>query len=139
MVGFPFSLDQMYNCKRMEKHGFGVEMDIRSFTEYDLHAAIKEVLDNPSYELKVEKASKIMQDRPQLPSEKAVMWLEHVLKHGGDHLRPHIQDMPSYQILMIDILAFIAGCLLVSILTIILSLRYIHRYCCNKFQKNKVD
>ena len=139
MVGFPFSLDQMYNCKRMEKHGFDVELDITSFTEYDLHAAIKEVLDNQSYKLKVEKASRIMQDRPQLPSEKAVMWLEHVLKHGGDHLRPHIQDMPSYQILMIDILAFIVISLIISILVIVFFLRCMYRYCIKKYKKSKVD
>ena len=139
MVGFPFSLDQMYNCKRIEKHGFGTALDIKSFTEYDLHAAIKEVLDNPSYELKVEKASQIMQDRPQLPSEKAVMWLEHVLKHGGDHLRPHILDMPSYQILMIDIIIPILLCSIGLLFIFICTFKRICRHCCHKSKKSKAE
>ena len=139
MLGFPFSLDQMYNCKRMEKHGFGTALDITSFTEYDLHAAIKEVLDNQSYKLKVEKASRIMQDRPQLPSEKAVMWLEHVLKHGGDHLRPHIQDMPSYQILMIDIIIFLLLCSTGLSFIFICAVKCTYKYCCHKSKKSKAE
>ena len=108
----------MYNGRRMEEHGFGISLNIRRATAFDVHKAITNVLNDPSYRQKTQKASGIMQGRSMLPRDLGAQWIEHVLEHGGDHLRPHAQDMPAYQLLMLDIVAFICGCV-VCVLIII--------------------
>ena len=138
MVGFPFSAEQMYNGKRMEQHGFGISLNIKTITPATLLTTLDEVLNNPSYREKTEKASKIMQDQAMLPTDLGAAWVEHVLKFGGDHLRPHSQDMPAYQLLMLDIFAF----LLLSVIVIVASLVYMVRYVfqqCKKPNKSKSE
>lgn len=60
-----------------------------------------------------------MKDQPQDGLEKAIWWIEYVIRHkGAKHLRSTAVDLPWWQYLMLDVLGFI----LVIILTIIFSL-----------------
>ena len=43
------------------------------------------------------KASSILHDRRE-PADEMAYWIEHVMKHGGEHLRPVTMDMPLYDI-----------------------------------------
>ena len=137
MVGFPFSGDQMYNGKRMEHHGFGIALNIKTITPDILLMTLKEILNNPSYKQKTQKASQIMQDTDMFAPEKGALWIEHVMKHGGDHLRPRSQDMPAYELLMLDILAFVIGCSVVLIAVVIFIIKSLFK-CCKKTGKEKL-
>lgn len=60
-----------------------------------------------------------MKDQPQDGLEKAIWWVEYVIRHkGAKHLRSTAVDLPWWQYLMLDVLGFI----LVTILAIIFSL-----------------
>ena len=66
--------------------------------------------------------SAILRDEPMNPREKASFWIEHVIKHGGKHLRSVAMDMPTYQFLMIDIIALV---LIIILLLLILLMLFV--------------
>ncbi|XP_067673844.1 UDP-glucuronosyltransferase 2B7-like [Haliotis asinina] len=107
MIGFPIFADQPYNSMRLEYHGFGLNMDLKTFTVDDLISNINEVIQNPSYTQKIKKAAEITKLREKSPKDEAVYWIEHVLKYGGAHLRSYCQDMPLYQYLCLDVIGLV--------------------------------
>ena len=71
IIGFPVFADQLKNAVSMEKNGFGLKLNIRSFSVDELVSAIEEVITNPSDKSKVEKASAIFQSERLPPIEEA--------------------------------------------------------------------
>lgn len=53
------------------------------------------------------KLSSVWRDRPLPPLDTAVYWVEHVARHGGDHLRPASADLPLYRYLLLDVISFL--------------------------------
>lgn len=95
--------------------GFGEELNIREFTADELEATIHKVIGNPSYQEAISSASALYRSRPMTALQRAVWWIEHVLKHGGRHYRSFALDMPWYQYLMLDIFAFVLAIFITSI------------------------
>lgn len=104
-IGFPLFGDQPYNCQRARLKGFGLQMDIHNFTVEQLRTNILMVVKNPVYAEALNKASEIWRHQSMTSREKAAYWIEHVIKYGGDHLRPQEYDMTLIEFLMVDILA----------------------------------
>jgi glucuronosyltransferase len=113
MLGFPLFAEQTWNCDRAVAKGLGLTMDIKSFTASELYENIQIMLDNPSYSKAIKKLSAIFRDQPMYGREKAAYWIEHVIKHGGNHLRTAATDMPLYQFLMFDII--VAGLIVITV------------------------
>ena len=120
MIGFPIFGDQMYNCKRLDYHGYGVCLNSLDFKADDLVRAVTDIIRNRTYKENIQKASQIFRESPMTPKERALYWVEHVLKFGGKHLHSYALDMPWYQYLMLDIAAFIFGVVFVFILACVL-------------------
>ena len=114
MIGFPLFGDQHHNAFRMVNHGYGMDMNILTFTADELVNNVHRVLDEKAFKMATQKASDILKSQPMTAQDTAAYWVEHVLKHGGEHLRTGAMDMPLYQFLMLDILLFV---LVVSFLT----------------------
>jgi len=106
MVAFPLVTDQHHDAFRMTYRGFGVALDIVTFTADELVSAINEVIGNETFSKNVKKASAILRDTPMTPRETAAYWVEHVIKHGHRHLRSHAMNLASYEYVMIDVIAF---------------------------------
>ena len=104
MVGIPIFVDQFFNSRRMEYNGYGKWLDIFTDTAEHLRSLIAEVWDNKTYTNNIQKTSAIFRDHPGLPRERAMYWIGHVIKFKGQHMRPYSQDMPLYQLWMLDIL-----------------------------------
>ena len=89
---------------------------------------IKEIIGNDSYAKAIKRGSMIFRSNTMGPKDRAVYWTEHVLKFGGQHLHSYGLDMPWYEYLMLDILAFLllmltlALCLFSMIITFCLKL-----------------
>ncbi|XP_046544031.1 UDP-glucuronosyltransferase 2A1-like [Haliotis rubra] len=107
MIGFPMFAEQPYNAKKLGYFGFGMEMDLNTFSVDDLVSNINEVIQNSSYSQKIKKAAEITKLRERSPKDEAVYWIEHVLKYGGAHLRSYCQDMPLYQYLCLDVIGLV--------------------------------
>lgn len=64
-------------------------------------------------------------DRPMSPLDTAVYWIEYVIRHkGAPHLRTAAVDMPLYQYLLLDVIAF----LLVVFISTLAILYYISKF-----------
>ncbi|XP_028396857.1 UDP-glucuronosyltransferase 1-9-like [Dendronephthya gigantea] len=137
IIGFPLFADQPYNAVSMQKNGFGLKLEIKLFSVDELVSAIEEVVTNPSYKSKVEKASAIFQSERVPPIEEAAYWINHVLKFGGDHLRSYAQDIPLWKYLGLDIIAFCLFLWHVVVYLVITLLRCCLSRCCGSKQKVK--
>ena len=137
MVALPLFGDQPYNAQRMVYKGFGVTLNIKTFTSDELLNKIRLVIEAPSYRAAIMKASKMFRSRPYVSRERAAFWIEHVIEYGAHHLHSYSQAMPWYQFLMLDIVTF---CLLLLIAVILLTKKLLHLcrcFCCGKGKEKR--
>ena len=113
MIAFHIFGDQHFNARKVERKGFGLEINLGTFTSDELVQKLKLVLQNETFRGNIGKASAIYHDSQQNPRQKAAYWIDHVIKHGGSHLSHTGLDMPWYAYLMLDVISvFLFGCIL---------------------------
>lgn len=111
MVVIPFIVDQYNNAGKMERRGIAKYLDKSTLTPDNIYNAVSTVLNNPSYTKTVKEISIKYKDRPQTALERAIFWVEYVIRHGtAEHLVTPARDMPQYQLLNLDVLfVFVLG------------------------------
>ena len=105
LIAFPFALDQNFNAVLISGKGYGLRMNIATFTPEELLNAIDTILQG-GFKEKMAAVSETFRNMPP-GGDTAVYWIEHVIKYGANHLRPRAVDMPLYQYLMADVIATI--------------------------------
>uniref|UniRef100_A0A452FP65 UDP-glucuronosyltransferase n=1 Tax=Capra hircus TaxID=9925 RepID=A0A452FP65_CAPHI len=111
MVGIPVFGDQHDNLVRMKAKGAAVEVDLQRMTSEDLLNALKAVINNPFYKENAMKLSRIHHDQPVKPLDRAVFWVEFVMRHkGAKHLRPAFHDLTWFQHHSLDVIGFLLAC-----------------------------
>ncbi|PIK61617.1 putative UDP-glucuronosyltransferase 2C1 [Apostichopus japonicus] len=136
MVIIPMFVDQFTHAARVQKKGMGLMIDKANITEESVMAAVQEVLNNPSYKERAQLFSDIHNDLPMKPLERAVYWIEHVMKFGGAHLRPRSADMNFIELYMIDVAIFLIIVSAIGLYVDYLILSKLFRMCC-KTDKEK--
>eukprot|EP00058_Branchiostoma_floridae_P009207 XP_002594695.1 hypothetical protein BRAFLDRAFT_116017 [Branchiostoma floridae] len=117
LIGMPLFGDQHDNIARVEARGMAVTLDIHSVTSDEVYQAITTVISDPRYKEKAKFVSTYRQDQPQLPMERAIWWIEHVIKHGGlPHLKSRAVELPFYQYYLLDVIALIVSVIAVVLL-----------------------
>jgi UDP:flavonoid glycosyltransferase YjiC (YdhE family) len=124
MIGFPFFVDQPYNIRFIESQGYAIMMDFESLTTDKLVSNIRQILTNPSYAANVKKASAILKDRPMTPRQTVAYWIEHVIRHGHQHLRSHAMDLAWYECFMFDVCVFLTATFVFGVVFVYCSVRY---------------
>ncbi|KAF2894451.1 hypothetical protein ILUMI_11721, partial [Ignelater luminosus] len=135
VVGIPVFGDQEMNVANAEIAGYGIGVPFRALTEETLNSALDKILNDPKYTENAKRRSKIMHDQPTKPLDRAVFWVEYVLRHGGaPHLKTAALNLTWYQYLLLDVVAA------VLLVTIILSftLCKIFKMLCKKKSVKKV-
>ncbi len=127
-IGFPVFTDQPQNAEKVVGKGFGLKLDLRSFSVEELISSIEEVITNPEYKAKVNKASAILKSERVPAIEEAAFWINHVLEFGGDHLRSYAQDIPLWKYLGLDIIAFYLLIWHVIVYLLVKLLRFLFSY-----------
>ncbi|PSN50558.1 hypothetical protein C0J52_03511 [Blattella germanica] len=122
MVGIPFFVDQIMNLELLKQRGVAVELNYHTLSKEKILTAVREVLNNKSYEQNMKRLSAIYRDHPQSALDRAIFWTEYVIRHGGaPHLRPASTDLYWYQYLLLDVmLVFISGAVIVLAIAFIL-------------------
>ncbi|XP_012354953.2 UDP-glucuronosyltransferase 2B11 isoform X3 [Nomascus leucogenys] len=111
MVGIPFFWDQPCNIAHMEAKGAAVRLDFHTMSSTDLLNALKTVINDPSYKENVMKLSRIQHDQPVKPLDRAVFWIEFVMRHkGAKHLRVAAHDLTWFQYHSLDVIGFLLAC-----------------------------
>ncbi|KAK5645027.1 hypothetical protein RI129_006327 [Pyrocoelia pectoralis] len=108
VVAIPFFGDQEMNAANAENCGYAVVVSYEELTENTLQTAVDEVLINPKYGNIARRRSRIFHDEPMRPLDKAVFWIEYVIRHNGaPHLRTTALGLTWYQYLLLDMVLFI--------------------------------
>ncbi|XP_028362296.1 UDP-glucuronosyltransferase 2B31-like isoform X2 [Phyllostomus discolor] len=132
MVGLPLFAEQPDNIVRMKKKGAAVRLDISTMSSADFLNALKTVINDPSYKENAMKLSRIHHDQPIKPLDRAVFWIEFVMRHkGAKHLRPASYDLNWFQYHSLDVIGFLLACVATAILVITKCVLF----CCRKFAK----
>ncbi|XP_002734596.1 UDP-glucuronosyltransferase 2B31-like, partial [Saccoglossus kowalevskii] len=129
-VGVAAVGDQAENVGRLVDKGMAIAIDLQSFSEDDVYNAVKRVIEDPRYKDNAARLSSIQRDTPMPPGDTAVYWIEHILKFGGDHLKPASLQLNLIQYYLLDIALFLLA--VAAIATIILKqvIRMVFKICC---------
>ncbi|XP_064629643.1 UDP-glucosyltransferase 2-like isoform X2 [Lineus longissimus] len=128
MVGFPLFGDQMFNCKRVEGR-FGRHIRAKDLTQEKLLNMIKHVISDRKYSDNIGKASAVFRDEAMEPRDTAAYWIDHVIKHGANHLRSQTNEMSWIQLLMWDVLFVLCAVVAVVMTLLFFVCRCLYRSC----------
>ncbi|KAL3992741.1 platelet-derived growth factor subunit B [Sarotherodon galilaeus] len=132
VVGIPVFFDQHDNLLRLKERGGG---KILSLATVDKHnnflKAIEEVLSDPSYRANMQRLSRLHRDKPVMPLDNALFWIEFVMRHkGAAHLKAESYRMPWYSYHSVDVVLFLAGAMLLVLVTTFYLIRCIYTGMC---------
>ncbi|KAM4854672.1 UDP-glucuronosyltransferase 2B17-like [Thomomys bottae] len=123
MVGIPLFGEQHDNIAHMVAKGAAVQVDIRAMSRKDLLRALDGVINIPVYKKNAMQLSAIHHDQPMKPLDRAVFWIEFVMRHkGAKHLRPLAHNLTWYQYHSLDVLGFL--------LAIVATVTFLVMKCC---------
>ncbi|XP_008571481.1 PREDICTED: UDP-glucuronosyltransferase 2B10-like [Galeopterus variegatus] len=138
MVGIPLFGEQADNVAHMKAKGAAVRMDFRIMSTTDLLNALKTVINDPSYKENVMKLSRIHHDQPMRPLDRAVFWVEFVMRHkGAKHLRVAAHNLNWIQYHSLDVIGFLLACVTTAIFLITKCCLFFYRKFAKTGKKNK--
>jgi glucuronosyltransferase len=99
--------------KRSELANTGIGLIWEQLTTEKLLTAIHTILNDPNISTNVRRRSEVLKDHEQEPKQRAVFWIEYILRHNGaPHLRSSAVDLTWFQYHNLDVI-----CVLVSAVT----------------------
>ncbi|XP_044739916.1 UDP-glycosyltransferase UGT4-like [Chrysoperla carnea] len=124
LICVPFGTDQKFNARRIADLEIGRQLSFDDITVDTLKDAITDITTNPKYKKNIQKLSEVLWDQPTKPLDRAVWWIEYVIRHGGaKHLRSPAADLPWYKYLLLDILGFIFGVAIIGLIVIVKAIK----------------
>ncbi|XP_054895930.1 UDP-glucuronosyltransferase 2B15-like [Poeciliopsis prolifica] len=128
LVGLPLMFDQQDNFFKMASRGVAKVLDIAELNKDVFLEALKEVLYEPSYREKMKELSSLHRDQPMKPLDRAMFWIEFVMRHkGAAHLRTESYKMSMIQYHSIDVLAFLLAISLLLFTVFISAVRFLRQ------------
>uniref|UniRef100_I3N3J5 UDP-glucuronosyltransferase n=2 Tax=Ictidomys tridecemlineatus TaxID=43179 RepID=I3N3J5_ICTTR len=111
MVGIPLFADQADNIAHVKAKGAAIRLEYRTLTSADLLKALRIVINDPLYKENAMKLSRIQHDQPVKPLDRAVFWIEFVMRHkGAKHLRVAAHDLSWFQYYSLEVIGFLLAC-----------------------------
>ncbi|XP_078453348.1 UDP-glucuronosyltransferase 1A5-like isoform X2 [Lampetra planeri] len=124
MLGLPLFGDQFENMARMQSKGAALVLNIHSLDAGSLASSISTIATHKNYKEKASLLSRLYHDQPQKPMDRAVFWVEFVMRHGAEHLRVAAHHLTWYQEAGFDVAAFLLAAivLVTSVLTALITI-----------------
>ncbi|RXM28280.1 UDP-glucuronosyltransferase 2B20, partial [Acipenser ruthenus] len=136
IVGLPLLFDQFDNLLRMQVRGAAKVLEVTTLGSKDFLQALKEVLEEPSYQMNMNRLSSLQRDQPIKPMDSALFWIEYVMRNkGAAHLRTESYRMPWYAYYCVDVIVVLLAAVLVFMAAIIGIVRFM---CCRVCKKRKI-
>ncbi|XP_060236837.1 UDP-glucuronosyltransferase 2B17-like isoform X1 [Meriones unguiculatus] len=140
MIGIPLFGEQHDNIAHMVAKGAAVALNIRTMSKSDLLNALEAVIDNPSYKENVMWLSTIHHDQPMKPLDRAVFWIEFVMRHkGAKHLRPLAFNLTWYQYHSLDVIGFLLACVAAIATLTVKGCLLVYRFFAREEKKKKTE
>nr|CAD7410702.1 unnamed protein product [Timema poppensis] len=128
LIAIPFFSDQDFNAKKVEEKGIGIKLDFAEITKEELLFSLGKVINDSRYRENVIHLAKLLNDQPQTAMDRAIWWTDYVLRHkGAKHLRTAAVDMPWYQFLLLDVIAFIFLISITMLTIMFISVRAVYK------------
>ncbi|XP_074525790.1 UDP-glucuronosyltransferase 2A2-like isoform X2 [Halichoeres trimaculatus] len=128
LVGLPLMFDQQENFSKMKARGVAKVLDVATVNKDNFLEAVKEVLYDPSYREKMKTMSNLQRDQPMKPLDRAMFWIEFVMRHkGAPHLRTESYKLSFIQYHSIDVMAFLTAVIVLVLFVFILTLKFLWR------------
>ncbi|XP_045480633.1 UDP-glycosyltransferase UGT5-like [Harmonia axyridis] len=116
----PIFGDQPFNAHHMVSKGAALSLDYHNLNRVEFKNAILEMMNNPKYQSHMDDLHVIATDQIVPPLEKAVWWIEYVLRHdGAKHLMYSGRDVPFYQYYMLDIVAAVLATIIATVMIVV--------------------
>ncbi|XP_049958259.1 UDP-glycosyltransferase UGT5-like [Schistocerca serialis cubense] len=126
LIGIPFMGDQHYNGEKFVAAETGYRLQFRHVTKDTVLKAIRTVLEDPRYRENMKKLSAVYREHQAQSMPKAIWWIEYVLRHkGAPHLRSGAMDLSWYQLLLLDVVAFVLAVAATTTLALYSLARYL--------------
>ena len=134
IVAIPVFGDQPSNAFEAEQKGYGKIIPLAEMNSEKLLEAINEILNNSSYELQAKKYGELVMDQMELPLERAIWWIEHVLRYPGENLfKSPVHDLYWFQLYLLDVILFLS-------FSPLFCFYFVYRFCCKRSNvKSKTD
>ncbi|KAL8573678.1 hypothetical protein ACOMHN_007231 [Nucella lapillus] len=138
VVAVPIFGDQPYNAERMRVKGFAEVLDLRTSTAEEMVSTIMQVAGDPKYKSAISAASRLFRQEYHVPMDEAAFWLDHVMEYGGAYMRSSGHEMPLYQFMLIDVIAFLVACFLTCVAVILATLYLFFRFLCTRKRQDTI-
>ncbi|XP_072017500.1 UDP-glucuronosyltransferase 2A3-like [Amphiura filiformis] len=137
IICLPIFFDQYDNAQRVASRGIGLRLNIADLTSDILLEAIHAIFDDDKYRTNMARVSSIFRDDPKTPPQRAADWAEFAVKHGGAHLRSAAHDLTFWQYHLVDVWAFLIGCLVAILILLFSMCRCVFRVCSSRKAKQE--
>lgn len=125
---------------RAELLGWGTQVTYKNLTAESLSWAIKEVLNNKKYTENVKKIATRLMDQPQTPMEKAIFWVEYVIRNdGAPYMKTSARHLDMIEYHNLDVYALLALGALLAISIPIFVILIILKLACSSRSQPKVS
>ena len=136
VLGIPILSEERRNIQRAIDLGFAESVDVQNFNSVELVVKIRMLIENPLYLANVRKISALVESSPIGPKQRAIHWIEQVIKHNGlSHLKSEAQQLSFYKLYMVDITSFAVVIILIYIL--IMQYHFIKAWVLKKERKRR--
>lgn len=116
VLGLPLLFDQLDNIVRLQARGGARMLDAATCSTEEFLEALMDILKNPTYRQNMQKLSNLHRDQPLHPLDKAVYWIEFVLRNkGAPHLRAEAYNMSEFSYYCLDLVTLVLFMLLVTL------------------------
>ncbi|XP_050432520.1 UDP-glucosyltransferase 2-like isoform X2 [Adelges cooleyi] len=129
--------DQWYNSIMMQTRGAAIRIKYTELTEDIFEDSLIKILNDKTYQVNAKELSRRFKDQPLKPVDRAVYWIEYVIRHkGAHHLKTAANNLNWFQLLLIDVV----GVILISLFIFIYLLKKILKLCCYCItRRSKID
>lgn len=118
----------------------GRELQLEDITTESLVKTITDVINNAKYKNNIKKLSELNRDQITKPLNRAIWWIEYVIRHkGAKHLRSPAADLSWYKFLLLDIIGFVVGILVLSTIVFIYLIKLVLRLLIFRNLKDKTE
>ncbi|XP_049951732.1 UDP-glucosyltransferase 2-like [Schistocerca serialis cubense] len=108
LMVIPFFADQQHNAAKAVQAQIGVWLELRDITKDTFLRSIRMVLEDTKYKDNMKRLSAVFREHRADSLERAVWWIEYVIRHkGAPHLRSAALDLHWWQLMLLDVVAFV--------------------------------
>lgn len=128
VLAVPVAFDQPRNAARMVRKELALSLDWDTLTADSIVEAVNTLVNDTRYSDRMKGLSRILKDQKESPGERAVWWIEYIIRHkGAPHLRYPGKRLHFLQYVSADVVLFLAALVYIFWRLVKLALRSIWR------------